>query len=381
VRLTQILNNLVSNAIKFTEQGKINVAAMLQGEEEDSVLIRFAVADTGIGIPADRIDYIFDSFTQANTDTTRKYGGTGLGLAITRRLLELQGSQIYVKSEVNKGSTFYFTLSFYKSHHFTLDPQQSFSLIENNDLSHIRLLLVEDNEFNQIVASKFLQKWNIVPDYAADGLIALEKASVKEYDIILMDLQMPQMNGYEATRAIRHLPNLTYKHIPIIALTADVIADVKEKAVNAGMTDFITKPFNPEDLYAKLLQYSHSKPVLTQANDHTFIHKGVAYRKINELAAGDTKFKNELFETCRQTLLQFKADYKKAVLEKDGETMHALAHKIKTIIYLLEANFLLSELEKTHQMVENAATTTEQLYGSIAIIEHICDSLLENLPA
>jgi PAS domain S-box-containing protein len=258
VRLSQILINLIGNAIKFTNKGFVEVNVNVKALLADKVTIDFSVSDTGIGIAGDQLEHIFESFTQASANTTRKYGGSGLGLAITKKLLELLNSQIQVKSELGKGSTFFFDISFNKAVQTVATSVNNIgqSTIDPERLKDIRLLLVEDNDINRIVAGKFLLKWGITIDYAGNGLIALEKVKSKQYDIILMDLQMPEMDGYDATKAIRGTADPYYQAVPIIALTASAMLDVRDRVFLVGMNDYVSKPFNPNDLYNKIVKYT-----------------------------------------------------------------------------------------------------------------------------
>jgi PAS domain S-box-containing protein len=254
VRLGQIVTNLVSNAVKFTETGKVIISAEVASRKEDTVQIDFRVEDTGIGIPAHKIENIFDSFTQATSDTTRKYGGSGLGLTITKKLLELQNSRIQVESEPGKGSAFYFSLSFQVSE--KQHKEQSNGTIANNfSLKGMRLLIVEDNTINVLLMKNFMKQWEVNYDLAENGLVALEKVQANDYDLVLMDLQMPEMDGYEATSRIRQLPDPKYARLPIIALTASAMLDIKDIAFTVGMNDYISKPFSPAELYAKVASY------------------------------------------------------------------------------------------------------------------------------
>lgn len=256
-RLTQILNNLISNAIKFTDNGHVElIIECVESLEQNSTLL-FTIKDTGIGISQDKLDHIFQMFTQASSDTTRKYGGTGLGLAITKRLLELQKSTINVHSELNKGSTFSFQLKFKKG-----QAPQSIKKVKTPPLSLTltaeavgKILVVEDNKMNVLVIKKFLAKWGLEFDHAADGQIAIEKILKTDYDLVLMDIHMPNMDGYEATKFIRQLPDSKYQKLPIIALTASAMLDKQDKFKQVGMNDVVTKPFNPEELYSKILNY------------------------------------------------------------------------------------------------------------------------------
>ncbi|SDE04295.1 PAS domain S-box-containing protein [Dyadobacter soli] len=253
-RLGQILTNLVSNAVKFTESGKVTIAAKVSQQLDDRVTIDFRVEDTGIGIPSEKLDNIFDSFTQATSDTTRKYGGSGLGLTITKRLLELLNSRIYVDSKPGEGSAFYFSLSFPVSEEH-LAEQSNGAPAHHFNLKGMKLLIVEDNNINVLLMKNFMRQWDIQYDLAENGLVALEKVQANDYDLVLMDLQMPEMDGYEATRHIRSLPDEKYQRLPIIALTASAMMDIKDIAFTVGMNDYISKPFSPAELYAKVASY------------------------------------------------------------------------------------------------------------------------------
>jgi len=254
-RLAQILNNLLSNAAKFTKNGTITLDINLNKEEEKDVLLDFAITDTGIGIPEDKLEHIFESFTQACSSTTRKFGGTGLGLAIIKKILEHQNSEINVKSTVGKGSTFYFTIQLEKG------TAQEAALIEEEtslkSLKGMKVLLVEDNKINQLIANRFLAKWDITYDVADNGAIALEKVQDNDYDLVLMDLQMPTMDGYTATAKIRNLQDNKYQKLPIIALTASAMLEERNRVYTVGMNDYVTKPFNPNELYSAINRHAN----------------------------------------------------------------------------------------------------------------------------
>jgi CheY-like chemotaxis protein len=253
-RLTQILVNLLGNALKFTEEGGIGIKASLDSKDDDIINIRFAISDSGIGIPEEKIDMIFESFTQASSSTTRKYGGTGLGLAITKKLVELQGGKLKVESKENEGSTFSFTLPFHISSKKTLkdDGVQKETF---HSLRGMRVLVVEDNLVNQKIASKFLDKWDVEHDMAENGKVAVDLVSKNYYDLVLMDLHMPLMSGYEATLKIREKEEPYYQNLPIVALTASVFLEDREKIHKFGMNGFITKPFNPSELFWAISPY------------------------------------------------------------------------------------------------------------------------------
>jgi PAS domain S-box-containing protein len=251
VRLNQIMLNLISNAIKFTTEGQISVRVHLKSEDDDKVNVEFAVTDTGIGIPENMLATIFENFEQATTSTARLFGGTGLGLAIVKKLVEKQGGNIDVKSKIGEGSTFSFVLSFQKSKaetHLTT----GFTAIELvKDIRNIKVLVVEDVALNQLLMKIILDDFGFEREIADNGKIAIEKLQAKSFDIILMDLQMPEMNGYEATELIRKKLN---SNIPIIALTADVTETDLAQCKAVGMNDHIAKPIDEKQLYNKIIK-------------------------------------------------------------------------------------------------------------------------------
>lgn len=247
VRIGQVLNNLVSNAIKFTQNGKVNIEVNLIKEADKEVTLYFTVSDTGIGISKEQQKFIFDKFTQASSSTTRKYGGTGLGLAITKRIIDLLGGKIKVESEIGSGASFQFYLKLKKGETPLLTDKQN-TQSKNIDLNGIKILLVEDTAFNIHYAVQLFSTWNTKIDVAENGLLAIQKVKDKNYDLILMDLQMPEMDGYSASLKIKEIdPNAK-----IVALTASTSYESKLKIKECGMVDFILKPFVPEELFTKI---------------------------------------------------------------------------------------------------------------------------------
>ncbi|MBG6111621.1 PAS domain S-box-containing protein [Flavobacterium sp. CG_9.10] len=248
VRLHQIILNLVSNALKFTTKGEITISVDLLHEDAETVILKFAVKDTGIGISEEKIGTIFENFQQANTETSRLYGGTGLGLAIVKQLIEAQGGSIRAKSTVDEGSTFSFTLSFQKTE-FDAELEDEIMILDS-EIKDIKVLVVEDIALNQLLMKTLLDDFGFDRDIAENGKIAIEKLKEKEYDIILMDLQMPEMNGYETTEYIRKTLKST---IPIIALTADVTTMDLAKCKAVGMNDYLAKPVDEKLLFSKIV--------------------------------------------------------------------------------------------------------------------------------
>ena len=248
-RLYQILMNLLGNAIKFTDYGKIRLVANFITETENDVLINFEIKDTGIGIPEDKQSYIFEAFTQAKPDISRKYGGTGLGLAITKKLLKLYKSDIQVKSKEGKGTVFSFSINFGKvPDAYTINklPDRMPAFIGR------KLLVVDDNEINILIAKRLLTKWGFELDFASHGRQAIEKVMKNAYDLIFMDIKMPGIDGYETAAIIRELPESRFQSVPIIALTASALQDEKERYEASGMSGHILKPFQPEEIKAML---------------------------------------------------------------------------------------------------------------------------------
>ncbi len=254
-RLNQVLNNLVSNAVKFTEQGTVNLHVGIDAETEEEVKLKITIADTGIGIPNDKLEYIFQSFGQASAETAQKYGGTGLGLAITQKLVLLQGGDIQVSSKLGKGTTFTVGLT-YERGNALYRNEKPLLPAESSKLDNVRILLVDDNVINQKVAIKFLSRWKAQVTTANNGQEAIDKHVAGDFDLILMDLQMPVMDGLEATGLIRKLPEPLKAAVPIIALTAAAMNQEREQALKLGVNDYVCKPFVPEELYDKLVKFS-----------------------------------------------------------------------------------------------------------------------------
>ncbi|PJZ44965.1 histidine kinase [Leptospira brenneri] len=250
-RMLQVVNNLLSNAIKFTKEGTITFRVLLVSKNEDLAEIRIDVEDTGIGIPFDKRQYVFEKFTQASQDTTRKYGGSGLGLAISKGLVELMKGKLELESEFGKGSKFSFIFSCKIGKANSL--AQVLSATDRSDLTGKRILVADDIEINRSIVIRFLNRWGIESEEASDGEEVVSKLSNGKYDLILMDLHMPNVDGYTATRKIRESEN--WKHIPIIALTASAQLETQEKIHSVGMNDFISKPFYPNELYQKLVHW------------------------------------------------------------------------------------------------------------------------------
>jgi signal transduction histidine kinase/BarA-like signal transduction histidine kinase len=263
LRLTQVLLNLVNNAVKFTDAGAVTVRATLQSRQNENIVLRFEVIDTGIGMDEAQVARLFQNFQQADASTTRKYGGTGLGLAISRKLAQLMGGEMGVKSTPRAGSTFWFTVRVRQAEATMPAPLAPAPARDSLDpLRGARILLVEDNDMNQIIACEILADAGCEVDVAADGSVALEMVGQHSYDAVLMDMQMPVMDGVTATREIRR--DVRFAALPIIAMTANAMEQDRRACAAAGMSAFVSKPFEPDEFLATV-----SRHVGTSARQHT----------------------------------------------------------------------------------------------------------------
>jgi hypothetical protein len=254
--------NLVSNAIKFTNNGEVALKAALESREGDELTISFTVSDSGIGIPQEKLESIFSPFTQADSSTTRKYGGTGLGLTISARLASMMGGRISVESEIGRGSRFCLSVrvgALAKTvESDTIAVSESLRGVTSR--RELRILLVEDNRVNQAVASRILAKLGHMFVIANNGLEAIEQLKQQAFDLVLMDVQMPEMDGIQATKVIREHEKSTHDHIPIIAMTAYAMAGDRARCLAAGMDGYVTKPINPEEVDAAILTALNDTP-------------------------------------------------------------------------------------------------------------------------
>lgn len=339
-RLNQILINLVGNAIKFTEEGGVKINISLINETKEDVGVHFSVIDTGIGIPPESIEKIFEGFTQASNDTTRKYGGTGLGLTITKQLIELQGGAISVVSKINNGSTFSFSLKFKRN-----DIKNPGNSEEEEDqkekflLEKVRVLLVEDNLFNQMLAEKVLENWHCAVEIAENGLIAVQKVESNQFDVILMDIQLPEMDGYQATSYIRNKMAAPKCNVPIIAMTAHAFAEEIEKCHRFGMDDYISKPFDENKLYEKILKVLQKKEPKNLNVSQIKLEK---IKNFSELVTkvksvhSDSKFILKLISIFLNQTPPLLNSLKASIDNKDWKSVKILIHRIKPSVSFME---------------------------------------------
>ena len=372
VRLHQIILNLVSNAVKFTTSGKITVSVRLLSEDADKVSIEFAVSDTGIGIPENKIEKIFENFQQASSGTSRLYGGTGLGLAIVKQLVEPQGGKVIVKSEENKGSTFSFILSFQK----TNEEAELVTTIDNLDaeIKNINVLVVEDIPLNQLLMKTLLDDFGFERDIASNGKIAIERLQAKSYDIILMDLQMPEMNGFEATDYIR---NIMHSNIPIIALTADVTTVDLAKCRAVGMNDYIAKPVDEKLLYSKIvgLVKKPSPAINIEIVEPKIIvsnRKHIDLQYLNTRTKSNPQLMMEMISLYLEQTPTLVSAMKKSLEDKDWNSLHAAVHKMIPSFSIMGMNIELENMAKKVQEFANNQEKMEEIYDIVLELGSIC---------
>lgn len=376
VRLNQIILNLVSNAVKFTPSGEITVDVHLLNEDEDKVNIEFAVTDTGIGIASDKIENIFENFQQASSGTSRLYGGTGLGLAIVKQLLEPQGGSISVKSEINKGSTFSFNLSFQKTN---AEVEAETDIVElDNEIKNIKVLVVEDITLNQLLMKTLLDDFGFDRDIANNGKIAIEKLQVKSYDIILMDLQMPEMNGFEATEYIRNTMNLK---IPIIALTADVTTVDLAKCQSVGMNDYIAKPIDERLLYRKIIGLV-KKPTSGSGYEKNKEIKKIKCTDLADLTrrtkSNPLLIKEMISLFLEQTPVLIKT-MKQNLIDKDWISLGSAAHKMIPSFSIMGINTESETMARQIQKYTGENLHLEKIPDLVLRLEKICDQACTEL--
>ncbi len=340
-RLKQILLNLLSNAVKFTSEGSIDIKVNIMEMDGSRVNLKFAVSDTGIGIPEDVQSTIFESFMQAASDTSRKYGGTGLGLSICKKLVDLQKGTIGLESSEGAGSTFWFTISYLISEKAYL-PDISRLGGQRKSLQDVKILLVEDDKMNQFVMKQLLKKWHAELEIAENGQEAIDLLSVKKFDLVLMDLHMPHLNGYEATAIIRDPSSAVLDHkVMVIALTADVTAETKERVQKAGMNDFISKPCDQEIIFEKIHRsILNKKTEFVEKKQDEELRLEVEKPRNENIKLRIKKALADIFDDDLESTLSLISRFLKeiprtiigineAFYDKDYETLGKLVHKIK----------------------------------------------------
>ena len=381
VRLNQIILNLVSNAVKFTLRGNITVSVRLLNEDATTAYIELAVSDTGIGIATDKLPTIFENFQQATSGTSRLYGGTGLGLAIVKQLVEMQGGSISVKSEVDAGTTFSVKLSFTKTQ---IRPKSAIGITEpDKQIKNITVLVAEDIALNQLLMKTLLDDFGFEFDIAGNGKIAIEKLRAKSYDIILMDLQMPEMNGFEATEYIRNKMN---SKIPIIALTADVTTVDLAKCKSVGMNDYISKPVDERLLYDKivgLVQKSASQKSSEGEKNKNIQSEKLKYVDLSYLtqhAKSDPKLMMEMISLYLEQTPPLINIMKQGLQDKDWNALQGAVHKMIPSFSIMGISKDFEHIaKKVQEYANNIQEQTAGIPHLVLQLEDVCAEACKEL--
>jgi PAS domain S-box-containing protein len=371
--LNQILFNLVGNAIKFTSEGAVGVNVKVLEIKDNRKTLQFDVYDTGIGIPKEKQKLIFQDFKQVSKEIKLKYGGTGLGLAITRRLVEMQEGRIWVESEPGKGTTFSFTIHY--------EDAGREAIIKNDQLpkkltfvgEHCRVLVAEDNIMNRKYITTLLKKWDITPVMAHDGQEAIEACKEKEFDIIFMDIQMPEVDGFEATISIRNTTNLN-QDTPIIALTASALTKEKDKAFSIGMNDFLSKPFAPIELLRCLNKHVNQEELNDETNqtqeDMEAVFSFNAKLDLDYLEdcyEGDLDYASDMFGIFMEYTLPEIDQLEAVIASKDHEEIRKAAHKMKPAFAMVGLTHITDQMATLEQTAKEKAemSTIELLFKEV----------------
>jgi signal transduction histidine kinase/CheY-like chemotaxis protein/HPt (histidine-containing phosphotransfer) domain-containing protein len=375
VRLRQVITNLLGNGFKFTEKGSIAVEALGQKEDEDSITVRFSVTDTGIGIPPEKIGDIFDIFTQADGSMARRYGGSGLGLSISKKLIEMMGGSIWVESEPGRGSAFYFTARLKKGEGIE-EPliYEGMEALEARAPAALRLLLVEDNPINQKLAVRLLEKRGHSVSVADNGMEAMEKLSRWDFDLVLMDIQMPEMDGFETTQAIRSPSSSARdRNIPIIAMTAHAMKGDMEKCIEAGMNDYISKPLDRYDLLNKVERFGEGKKKeFPGAGDE--VSDLVIDRAFLEMVCDrDEELITDMLDAFAEHIPETMEELRKALIEEDMASALTNAHSLKGAAASIGAKRLMRtafeiEVAAEIQSLKTARELLDKLEAELAAV-------------
>lgn len=375
-RLGQILNNLVNNAVKFTSDGEVVVKADLVESNASYTMVRFEVIDTGIGIQNDKLQTIFEKFTQASEDITRRFGGTGLGLSIAKKLTELQGGMMDVESKYGQGTTFTFSIPFEipADHEIPVEATICES-VEGTNLEGVRILVVEDNDINRLVINRMLKDFNITAEHANNGKEALEQMTINHYDLILLDMEMPVMNGYDCIREIRKIKDARKSTIPVMAMTAHASKDERDKCIQCGVNDYISKPFKHPELKAKIVSLLQNKPT-TPADETPSRLTNLEYLKM--LSDDSESFFREFIEMFLKNTPETITELVKQTEQKNWEGVRQAAHKVKPSLNYMgmkDASNLAAEIERSAKEL----TGLSQIPAKVSTLCTLCETAYTEL--
>jgi PAS domain S-box-containing protein len=374
-RLNQILNNLLSNAVKFTQKGSITITADIIQSRPRKCSLRVSVKDTGVGIPADKIETIFESFSQADTSVTRKYGGTGLGLTIVRQLTELQNGTVHVKSREHAGSEFTIIIP-YKTANKLSSITHPKTAMPTMLTEGIRVLLVEDNDVNRLYTESILKSWKCMIRTAGNGEEAIEIIKAENFDVVLMDVQMPVMDGITCTQIIRQLEG-KIRSVPIVALTANATRKETEKCIEAGMNTCLTKPFTREELYLKLF---HELKIKTPSEDHVAApmqNRAVDLSYLRKVSGYNEAFVTDIIQTFLTSTPSLLKRMEESVNQKNWTDAGRCIHQIKPSLGMLGMRTLQERASRLEEACKKKKNIPELRSGIIEFVTEIQQSLDE----
>jgi len=391
-RLSQVLNNLLSNALKFTNEGHINITTGIREHDEEDVTVEITIQDTGIGIGKDQLRTIFEPFEQADATISRRYGGTGLGLTISKNMVEMQGGELLVHSEEGKGSAFTIRVP-YKLSIEDMQENEVSQEIDYKSLGHRKVLVAEDVELNQYLARHILESWDFEVVIVNNGREALEAMESSSFDCILMDVQMPEMDGIEATQRIRKLPDPVKANIPIIALTANALKGDSEKYLAAGMTDYLAKPFDEARLFRVISRNLNrlKDPVGSPAsiapaytfniNNSNMIPGNTRLydlSMVQSVSGGDENFIRKMVALFIETVPQNMQDLKNALQQENWDQVGKTAHKLKSTIDSMGIKSIRQEI-RTVEANARAKESLDQVAPLVATIDNVIKECIDQL--
>lgn len=369
VRLTQVLVNLVSNSIKFTEEGGVYVRVTPYKRTGDSMSLEFVVRDTGIGIPKDKQRFIFERFEQAEAETTRRFGGTGLGLSIVKHLIELQKGTITLNSEEGNGTSILVELPYRITNETVPVVKQTTSTYNPNLMNNnaCKILVAEDNIMNQHLIKHLLKTWGFEFDLVFNGIQAVEALKKQNYDMVLMDIQMPEMDGHSATKVIR---NELKSSVPVIAMTAHAMAGEQEKCINSGMNDYISKPIHEETLYNFIMKYA---PVTLEKQAAPESRgKVIDLKYIESFSEGNQELKDQMIREFVKRVPDSIQTLEKAISEKNYTNIYRIAHDLKTTVHFLGLTALIGHLLQKMEELATQDGTLPSIHQMFDNVKDVC---------
>lgn len=376
--LNQILLNLLGNAAKFTSEGQIGVQVKVLERKEKKLKLEFIVHDTGIGVSKEKLELIFENFKQADGNVRHKFGGTGLGLAITRQLVELQGGHIYAEGKLGVGTSFIFTIEYEDSGIQPSLVTEKLPTAADVDVADARILVAEDNIMNRKYVATLFKKWKIPIHFAHNGREAVESAQKQEFDLILMDISMPEMDGYEATIAIRNTQNPNQR-TPIVALTASALVSKKDKAFEIGMTDYMAKPYKPMKLLQKIKTHINSRQtqkIEMEENKNFTFNEKLDVDTLEALYEDDLEYAADLFETFLDFTVEEFKPLKGFIEAEDWATTKGLAHKLKPTFSMVG----LPTIESKMMEIEHLAMQQEDKEKILQLHQEVEQAIEEYVP-